>query len=206
MVAPVGQLDYRNELNPTERVLFDVIRSSPASLVDRGSLSRSCSELGMNPNTFSQYLTGSPVIAHLGTDMWSLRGTRVDPAAVQALREANAAKPTEKRVIDHGWTENGNLWLAARLPENPSHFVLGIPSVIRRFVAGREFPATDENGVVAGTVRVNSEGTSYGYAPFLARRGADADDILLISFRLTHRSATLQLVDDEDLEAISPGA
>jgi hypothetical protein len=39
----------------------------------------------------------------------------------------------------------------------------------------------------------------------LARRGADADDILLISFRLTHGSATLQLVDDEELEAISPG-
>ena len=93
---------------------------------------------------------------HVGTDMWSLRGTKVDAAAVEALREANAARPNERRIIDHGWTERGELWLAARLPEDPSHFVLGIPSPIRRFVAGREFPASDENGVTAGPVPVNN--------------------------------------------------
>ncbi len=204
LVASVGQLKYGSELNPTERVLFEVLRSSPACLLDRSSLARSCSELGMNPNTFSQYLSSSPVIAHVGTDMWSLRGARVDPAAVEALREANAARPSEKRIIDHGWTEGGELWLAARLPELPSNFVLGIPSAIRRFVVGREFPATDEHGLAAGTVRVNTEGSSYGYGPFLARRGADADDILLVSFRLTAGAATLRLIDDEELEVISP--
>jgi len=205
LVGAVGQLDYRSELNPTERVLLEVLRSSPACLLDRNSLSRSCSELGMNPNTFSQYLSSSPVICHVGTDMWSLRGTRLDPAAVEALREANAARPYEKRIIDHGWSEDGHLWLAARLPELPSHFVLFIPSAIRRFVIGREFPATDENGLASGTVRVNAEGNSYGYGPFLIRRGADKDDILLISFRITEGVSTLQLIDDEELEAISPG-
>jgi hypothetical protein len=146
------------------------------------------------------------VITHVGTDMWSLRGTKVDAAAVEALREANAARPNEKRIIDHGWTERGELWLAARLPEEPSHFVLGIPSAIRRFVAGREFPGTDENGVTAGTVRINAEGTSYGYSPFSVRRGADADDILLITFQLTSGVSTVRLIDDEELEAISPGS
>ena len=158
----------------------------------------------MNPNTVSQYLSSSPVIAHVGTDMWSLRGTRVDPAAVEALRNANAAMPNEKRIIDHGWTENGDLWLAARIPELPTSFTVGIPSVIRRFVIGREFPATDEHGLAAGTVRVNAEGASYGYGPFLARRGADADDILLVSFQLTAGASTLRLIDDEELEVISP--
>ncbi len=206
LVGAVERLDYGSELNPTERVLLEVLRSSPACLLDRSSLSRSCSELGMNPNTFSQYLSSSPVISHVGTDMWSLRGTRLDPAAVEALREANAARPYEKRIIDHGWSEEGNLWLAARLPELPSHFVLGIPAAIRRFVIGREFPATDEHGLAAGTVRVSAEGASYGYGPFLVRRGADTDDILLISFRITEGSSTLRLIDDEELEAISPGA
>jgi hypothetical protein len=204
LVGSVGQLEYRSELNPTERVLFEVLRSSPACLLDRSSLARTCSELGMNPNTFSQNLSSSPVIAHIGIDMWSLRGTRLDPAAVEALREANAATPSEKRIIDHGWTEGGELWLAARLPELPSHFVLGIPSTIRRFVAGREFPATDEHGLALGTVRVNAEGSSYGYGPFLARRGADADDILFVSFRLAAGAASMRLIDDEELEAISP--
>lgn len=204
LVAYVEKLEYGSELNPTEQVLFKVLRSSPSCLLDRASLARTCSELGMNPNTFSQYLSSSPVIAHIGTDMWSLRGTRVDPAAVEALRNANAASPSEKRIIDHGWTENGDLWLAVRLPELPSSFTVGIPSAIRRFVVGRDFPATDEHGLAAGTVRVNAEGASYGYGPFLARRGADADDILLVSFRLTVGTSTLRLIDDEDLEAISP--
>jgi len=82
--------------------------------------------------------------------------------------------------------------------------VLGIPSAIRRFVVGREFPATDENGVSAGTVRLNEEGTSYGYGPFWVRRGADADDILLITFRLAGSGSLLRLIDDEKLESISP--
>ena len=146
----------------------------------------------------------SPVIAHVGTDMWSLRGTRLDPAAVEALREANAARPSERRIIDHGWTAAGGLWLAARLSELRSGFVLNIPSAIRRFVVGRDFPATDELGLAAGTVRVNTEGTSYGYGFFLLRRGADADDILLVSFAITEKIATLRLIDDEELEAISP--
>ena len=136
--------------------------------------------------------------------MWSLRGTKVDPTAVEALRVANAARPREKRIIDHGWTEGGDLWLAARLPEFSSKFVLGVPSTIRRYVSGRGFPATDELGLPAGTIHVTDEGTSHGYASFLTRRGADADDILLVAFQLTKGTATVRLIDDEELDAMSP--
>jgi hypothetical protein len=205
-VSPVMQLDHRMELNPTERILLDALRSSPACLLDYGSFGRACAEAGMNPNTFSQYLSSSPVIAHLGTDLWSLRGIRVDPASVEVLRQANAARPREKRIIDHGWKVTGDLWFAARLPELQSPLVLGVPSAIRRYVAGRSFPATDEQGLSAGTVRLNADGTaSYGYSAFLARCGADQDDILLVAFRLTEGTVTLQLIGDEELEDLSPG-
>jgi hypothetical protein len=204
LVSSVGHLDSSQELNSTERILLDVLRSSPACLLDRNSLEKKCISLGMNPNTFSQYLSASPVISHVGTDMWSLRGIKLDPTAVEALREANAERPNERRIIDHGWTEAGNLWLAARLPDSSSPLVLGIPSAIRRFVKGREFQAMDEFGSAVGTVRVNDEGTSYGYGPFLTRRGADAGDILLISFRISEGLSTLRLIDDEELDAISP--
>lgn len=205
-VSSVVQLDHRKELNPTERILLDVLRSSPACLLDHGSFGKACADYGMNPNTFAQYLSSSPVIAHLGTDLWSIRGIKVDSASVEVLRQANAAKPRERRIIDHGWTESGDLWFAARLPELQSGLVLGVPSAIRRFVAGREFPATDEFGLIAGTVRLNAEGTtSYGYSTFLARCGADQDDILLVVFKLTAGAATLRLISDEELEDLSPG-
>jgi hypothetical protein len=204
-VSSVVQLDHRKELNSTERILLDVLRSSPACLLDHASFGRACAEAGMNPNTFSQYLSSSPVIAHLGTDLWSLRGVRVDAASLEAFRQANAARPRERRIIDHGWTETGDLWFAARLPEVQSGLVLGVPSAIRRFVAGREFPARDESGLPAGTVRLNVEGmASYGYGAFLARCGADQDDTLLVVFKLAEGTATLRLIGDEELEDLSP--
>lgn len=82
--------------------------------------------------------------------------------------------------------------------------MVSVPSAIRRFGAGREFPATDERELAAVIVRVDTEGASYGYGRFLARRGADANDILLVSFQLTEGEWTLRLIDDEELEAISP--
>lgn len=55
-------------------------------------------------------------------------------------------------------------------------------------------------------MRVSDEGASYGYGPFLIRRGADAGDILLISFQISKGVSTLRLIDDEELEAMSPAA
>jgi hypothetical protein len=205
-VRPATSLDYRMELGETEQVLVDVLRSSPACVLDRSSFGRECVERGVNQNTFSQYLSCSAVIAHLGTDIWSLRGVRVDPAAVEAVRIANAARPCEKRVIDHGWTPRGTLWVTARLPKGFASLVLGIPGAIRRFLAGAEFPATDEKGAPSGTVKVLEDGASYGYGPFLRRRGADEDDILMTEFDLAQRVAVLRLVDDEMLEEWNPSA
>src|SRR5579864_7264250 len=77
-VSSSGLLDYRKELNPTELVLVEAVRSSPSQVMDRASLARRCiDQQGMNGHTFSQYLSSSPVISHLGTDLWSLRGVRV---------------------------------------------------------------------------------------------------------------------------------
>src|SRR5262245_33742495 len=102
----------------------------------------------------------------------SLRGVRVDPAAIEAVREANVARPRERRVMDHGWTCEGHLWVAVRVPYYTASFVFGMPGAIRRFVAGRDFPAVDEKGTPYGTVRVSEEGTSHGYGAFLSGPGA----------------------------------
>jgi hypothetical protein len=160
----------------------------------------------MNQHTFSVYLTYSAVIAHLGTDIWALRGVQVDPAAIEALRAANAEHPREKRVLDHGWTLGGHLWVAVCLPDLTSlaAFTFGVPTVIRHFIAGCEFPALSESGSLSGIVRVNPDGVSWGYGPFLGRSGADEGDILIVAFDLAERTALLQLGDDEILEKLNP--
>jgi hypothetical protein len=205
LVKPVDPLDYRIELALNEAILVDVLRSSPACVLDRTSLASECARRSMNINTHSLYLTYSPVIVHLGTDIWSLRGVHVDPAAIEAVRAANALRQKEKRVIDHGWTPEGQLWVAARLPAVQSgSLVFGIPGAIRRYLAGREFSVTDEDGISHGTVRVNEEGASYGFGPFLHQRGADEGDILIAEFDLGGSAALLRLGNDELLEEMSP--
>ena len=132
-------------------------------------------------------------------------GFEFDPAAVEALRHANALRQKEKRVLDHGWTANGQLWVAARLPSDQSgSFVFGMPGAIKRYLAGRQFAVKDDDGVDYGSIRVNDEGSSYGFSPFLRQRGADEGDILIAEFDLNRGTALLRLGDDELLEEISP--
>jgi hypothetical protein len=145
------------------------------------------------------------VIVHLGTEIWSLRGVHVDPAAVEAVRSANALRQKEKRVIDHGWTPDGQLWVAARLPaEQFGNLIFTLPAAIRSYLAGRQFGVKDEDGVSHGTIRVNEEGTSSGFGSFLRQRGADEGDILIAEFDMSAGAALLRLGNDELLEEMSP--
>jgi hypothetical protein len=207
LVKPVDPLDYRVELALNDTILVDVLRSSPASVLDRASFAAECERRSMNMSTFSIYLTYSPTIVHLGTDIWSLRGVRVDPAAVEAVRVANALRQREKRVLDHGWTAEGQLWVATRIPgAHVASTTVGIPGAIKHYLAGRQFKAMDDDGVSHGTIRINDEGASYGFGPFLRQRGADEGDILIAEFDLGGNAALLRLGDDELLDEMSPEA
>jgi hypothetical protein len=79
-----------------------------------------------------------------------------------------------------------------------------MPGAIKRYLAGRQFVAKDDDGIDHGSVRINDEGSSYGFGPFLRQRGADEGDILIAEFDLNGRIALLRLGDDELLEEISP--
>jgi hypothetical protein len=206
MVKPIEPLDYRVELALNDAILVDVLRSSPACVLDRASVANECIRRSMNVNTFSIYLSYSPVVVHLGKDIWSLRGVRVDPAAVEAVRQANALREKEKRILDHGWAPDGQLWLAARIPaaHDAASLVVNMPGPIRHYLSGRQFDAWDEDGVSHGSIRVNNEGASYGFTRFLRQRGADEGDILIAEFDLTKNVATLRLGDDKLLEEMSP--
>lgn len=202
MVRSVQLLDYRAELGFTDRVLVETLRQSPTGLLDRESLVEACTAKGMNWNTLATMLTYSSVVDHVATDVYAVRGTHIDPAALEAIREANSQRPRERRVEDHGWTADGNLWVAVRLPRWSQSLVIGIPSAIVRYVIDRHFRAVAEDGSNAGTIGVNQMGSSYGYGPFLTRRGAEEGDILRIEFDLAREEAHLAIADSELLERV----
>jgi hypothetical protein len=201
-VRPSLPLDYNKELGETERVLVDVLRTSPAGVMDRASFGESCFARGMNENTFSVYTTYSCIVDHLGVDLWKLRGVTVDPAAVEAVRLANNIRPRQKRVLEYGWANNGDLWIAARVPSHTKgNMVVGCPGTIKRFLMGQKFECkTREGGQLCGTINIDDKGLSWGYSVFIRRSGLDENDILLAEFDLATNTAYLSVADEDILD------
>jgi hypothetical protein len=71
------------------------------------------------------------------------------------------------------------------------------------YVSGRRFAARTEEGADAGTVVVDEKGSSWGYAPFLNRAGADEGDTLVVSFDLAADEAVLALASADALEELA---
>ncbi len=206
LVKSARPLDYRSELTPLEQSIVDVLRSTPSSVLDRVAMAEGCIERGVNTHSLWTMMTYSPVFESLGDGLWTVRGTRVDPVAVEAIRTSNQLRPRERRVLDFGWGEDGRLWVAIRLPADLQTQVFGIPADARRYLVDRDFRAESEDGTQCGRVRIYSSGTSTGYAEFLRRSGADEGDIMLAQFNLVTGIVSLGLIDDEDLEELSPAA
>ncbi len=200
-VRSVEPLDYRSLLGAVETIFVEVLRQSPSGLLDRASFESACDARGVNHNTFSVYTTYSPILEHVSQDVWALRGSVVNPAAVEALRQSVALQPKESRYADHGWTADGRLWLAVRLSRHPESVPIHIPVAISHYVGEGRFQALTELGAPAGTVVVAKDGASWGYGPFLSRRGADEDDVLVVEFDLVKHTASLRIASAELLEA-----
>lgn len=201
-VATAMPLDYTKELGNAERILVEVLRASPAGVMDRETFAEGCLARGMNENTFSVLSTYSSVLEHIGIDIWKLRGVKVDPTAVEAVRIANRLRPREKRVLEYGWSDDGTLWIAVRVPRmSKQNMVFGCPGAVQRYLVGQEFQCkTKEGNHDCGTVVFNDAGMSYGYGPFVRRYGLDADDILLAAFDLSTNVVTLSAGTEELLE------
>lgn len=194
-VSSVESLDYRKELADTERKLVEIFEETPNGVLDRQSLEEAAKEKYLNPNSLSVFMTYSPIIDHPALNAWTLRGRKVEPAAIETVREIAASRGREKRTLSYGWTENGELWLALRVA-NVNSPVFGIPAAIQSYVANRSFQAVTDDGYPAGTLAVNPEGTSWGYGPFLRRKGGDVGDVLMLRFDLASSVVALSLEDE----------
>jgi hypothetical protein len=199
MVSLKKAVDYRAVLGDTDRVLVDVLRSAPAGVLDRQSFAEKCMQLGMNENTFSVFTSYSIVVEHLSLDLWKLRGTKVDPAEVQAYRFANQVGKRERRQTRFGWSDTGYLWIAAQIPKyGKSTMIVYAAIPIRRYVENQHFTAVaKDSGDCMGTISVSDNGTSWGYGRFMTRYGMDEDDVLLVEFDLGRNVAYLSIGSDD---------
>lgn len=205
LVSCARALDYRQELGPLEQALVEVLRASPSQMLDRQAIRNACQKRGLNPNSLEMALTYSPVIEHLDLNIWALRGADFNPATLDAMRDVNALRSQEKRVHGFGWTPEGRIWVAARLPEAVHNFVLGAPGPMRRFLEKQKFRAVGEDGSACGFITTADAGTLYGFGNYLRRASADEGDFLVMEFDIANESVLLRLGGDELLDSYESG-
>lgn len=137
-----------------------------------------------------------------GVDIWHLRGARINSAAIEALRNENDLRPREKRLLDYGWSPNGRIRIAVRIPFLTGSMVVGIPGPMRRFLDNHEFLGiAEQDGRRCGRIAINDSGSSYGYAKFIRQYGVDENDILIVEFDLITSNAFLSVSDDSAMNS-----
>jgi hypothetical protein len=190
-------LDHRDALGEVERIFVEVLRASPTGLMDRAEFEEAVTDRGVNINTFSVFTTYSPILVH-PRPTFGACGHAVDPAQLEALRAVIATRPRERRALAYDWDEAGNLWLTVSLA-NIGSPVVGIPASISRYIAARRFQARTREGTPAGVIVIDEHGASWGYGPFLRRRGAEPGDVLTLRFDLVSEEVALSLDDETAL-------
>lgn len=199
MVESAVALDYRLILGDVDRAFVEVFQSTDTGLMDRAQLDEVLTKRGINPNTLAVWTSYSPIIDHPALNVWCLRGADVDPAALEALRAVMATRTRRRRTVAYGWDDDGRLALTVTIG-NVNSPVVGIPTAIARYVAGRRFAAMTEDGTPAGTIVVDDGTSSWGYGPFLRRRGAEVGDSLTMRFDLTTDQVSLAVGYEGALE------
>jgi hypothetical protein len=181
-------------LSASELLIYLVL-AEHGPLLHRSDLERRCIARGMNPNTFLNYVHKLPILARYGSGVYGLRGAPVTPGDIE-----RCIPPAKRRLHDHGWTANAQPWLAVELsPATLSSGVLGVPSAIGRFIAGRYLLRTLDGSEI-GTFVV-SGAAGWGLSPFFRRRGGEAGDVVVLTFELQRREAIVRLGTKEDLFA-----
>jgi len=199
-VSSTKALDYQQELGESESILVDIIRSTPTSLLDRKTLRKESIKRGINPNTFEMLLTYSPIIEHVELNIWTLRGLEVDPTQVEAIRDANSLKPTEKRVTSFEWTNEGHVSISVRVPETPPpSFVFLAPAGVNRFVSAKEYDVKSPREVQDRKIKILDAGNVIGSGAILRRLGADEGDVANFIFDYINKTVVIDIDSEENM-------
>lgn len=196
------RLDLTERLVGAERTMVEVLLEAPGRVLRREDFEREVLARGVNANTFGVYSSYSPFLRDLGGGLWAVRGVEPDPVEVERLRRRRP--PRRKQVEGWVWLPSGALRVSVKLARTSS-LVVGLPSAVRPYLSGRSFAIVLPGGERKGKVRVDDEGTSWGYGPALARLGAELGDLMLADFDLATGTVTLSLVHHPEEEVASDG-
>jgi hypothetical protein len=187
--------DWRKSLTGVEAKLVRVLHEH-GPVMERGAMEDLCVAGGMNRFSFHAFVSWSPVIAQFGHSVYGLLGAEVAKGEVDDLIAERRAKRLAHRVLDdHGWTDDGKVWLSYRLSKAASTYaVITIPAALKKIVRGR-FKLTGPDGERIGTL-ATKDGRAWGLGAFMRQRGAQVGDHVVVKLDLEQRTAAVSL-DEE---------
>lgn len=189
------QISWKQALRGTTERAFASILKESGPVMQREELEKECVDLGMNLNTFYQYLTFSPILCKYATGVYGLRGTKVPPGLVESLI------PKRKRVVttDYGWTSDGSIWITRKLNKSAIlSGVIGIPSAMKEHLQGI-FKCKTADGIQIGTIKIK-ECVGWGLGNFFRRRKGEVDEHLLLIFNILKKETKIYIGDEDILD------
>ena len=169
-------------------------------IMSREDLEEKCLELGMNENTFFQYLSYSPIITKYSIGVYGLRGARGQPGEIESLKRKRERK---KVLVDYGWTEDSKIWLIHRVSNALiKSGVTSIPTAMKPFLKG-DFQLKTADNAFIGNMRVR-DCSAWSLSPFFQRRGGEVGDYLAIKFDVTSREAVIFIGDEDLIDVFRP--
>lgn len=187
VVSSRERLDPEERLGRIELALLQIFRDAPFGVLDRNDLMRRGVAAGLNRNSLTVATSYSLILDNPAQDRWTLRGSRVSPAALESVGHAR-----QPRLRDEEWQASGALRVRREVGTTWS-MVVSLPRAYERIFGGRAFEAVDDNGEPVGQIRFNDTGTSWGYSPFLQTLDAAEGDLLVADFDLVSARCRLSL-------------
>jgi hypothetical protein len=200
IVSADPPLDWEEIFKGTTEWAMAAILKEYGLVMPREEFEKRCVELGMNKNTFYQYLTFSPIITKYSIGVYGLRGAVINPGIIESIKPKRKPK---KVLNDYGWTSDGKIWLGLQISTGTIQTgVCSIPSAMYKFLNG-EFRLRAADGIHIGILKIK-KGAAWSLKKFFQRRGGDPGDFLVIKFDLTSREARIYLGDKDLLDDFRP--
>lgn len=200
LARPIEPLDYHDLLGGTTATMIDILKGSPYQVMDRQSLAEACDDAGISKGTYGIWTTYAEWMERFGSNVWGLRGSSPNPAAVEAIREAARARlKAEPRRKSWSWTVDGRITqtmdvTTSFMNSGVMSFVPGIQSLL----AGRSLTAMFDGEKVATVKLGDDHSFCWGWHPAISAIGAKRGDVLCITIDVAAKLAELQ-VGNQDL-------
>lgn len=194
LVRPIEPLNYRDILGRTTATMIDVLKGSPYQVMDRQSLTEACSDAGIPSGTYGIWTTYAEWMEKFGPNVWGLRGSSPNPAAVEAIRKSSRERlKAEPRRKSWTWAADGRINQTMDVTTSfLSSGVLSFVPEIQSILAGQSLAIVLDSHEVA-TAKVSSDHAfCWGWHPAIAAMSAKRGDVLRISIDVIARRADVQ--------------